>query len=151
MSVISSGVTVSADSGAGMVAQIVMEGQDYRIDESGMPTGEKNGPDPNDYILSALGACTVITLHMYASRKQWPLERAEVQLRHEFVEVVNAPGMPAGKTKKMLIHKHLRLFGSLTPEQRLRLEDISSRCPIQRTLEAGVIVETIVGSMPPQA
>ncbi|MCC9168119.1 OsmC family protein [Pontibacter harenae] len=144
MSEISRGVTVSADKGSGMMAQIVMEGQPFKIDESGAAEGVKNGPDPNDYILSALGACTVITLHMYASRKQWPLERAEVLLRHEFVVVDNAPGLAAGKIKKMLIYKHLRLLGDLTPEQIKRLLNISSKCPVQKTLEAGVMVETIL-------
>ncbi|MFT2010837.1 OsmC family protein [Pontibacter sp. 13R65] len=134
-------VIVSADSSAGYVADIIAGAKAMKIDESAVEEGHKTGPDPNDFILSSLGACTVVTLHMYASRKNWPLERAEVRLQHEYVTVQD-PVQPEKQVKKMLITKQLILVGDLNEAQRQRLEEISGRCPVQRTLEAGVLVET---------
>lgn len=137
------GVTVSAESGSGMVATIKMGDQQLQIDESGMESGENTGPSPNDYIMSALGACTVITLHMYASRKKWPLERAEVKLQSSTLpETEFSEGQL--KDKRLLITKRLTLTGNLSPEQILRLKDISARCPVQRNLESGMVIQTIL-------
>lgn len=135
-----SGVVVSADRGSGMVATVKMGNQVTIIDESGTTTGEDTGPTPLDYIMSALGSCTVITLHMYARRKNWPLERAEVTLEQRALSTTES-ALAAGD-KRTLISKALQLTGDLTPEQIARLKDISSRCPIQKTLEAGIVIQT---------
>ncbi|QNF33327.1 OsmC family protein [Adhaeribacter swui] len=135
-----SGVVVSADRSSGMVATVKMGNQVNLIDESGAITGEDTGPTPMDYIMSALGSCTVITLHMYAQRKNWPLERAEVTLEQRTLSTTES-ALAAGD-KRTLISKTLQLTGDLTAEQIARLKDISSRCPIQKTLEAGVVVQT---------
>jgi putative redox protein len=137
-------VTVSADSSAGMVANIQMGDQHVVIDETGLATGSNTSPDPYDYIMSALGACTVITLHMYAQRKEWPLERAEVTLKHERVHIKDCAECEEKDAKLTQVTKTLTLIGDLTPEQRSRLENISSRCPVQKTLEAGITVKTIL-------
>lgn len=133
---------VSADSSAPMVATIRAGAATMVLDESGVVTGVKAGPDPYDYILSALGACTVITLHMYAQRKGWPLERAEVSLRHGRVHPVDCENCDNATAKLNQITKYLRLTGDLTAEQRKRLKIISSKCPVQKTLEAGIAVVT---------
>ncbi|GAB3816148.1 OsmC family protein [Pontibacter rugosus] len=135
-------VTVSADSSAPYVANIQASGQKMTIDETGVVQGLKIGADPYDYILSALGACTVITLHMYAQRKGWPLERAEVSLRHERLHRNDCVACEDAQAKLDHIWKNLRLIGDLTPDQRKRLELISSKCPVQKTLEAGITVQT---------
>ena len=127
-------VWVSADSSAPMVANIRAGAETRVLDESGILTGSKTGPDPYDYILSALGACTVITLHMYAQRKGWPLERAEVRLRHGRVHPQDCENCDDTTAKLSQISKQLRLTGELTAEQRKRLEAISSKCPVQKTL-----------------
>jgi len=137
-------VTVSATSNAGMVADIQTEGQSFTIDESGLAEGIKRGPDPYDYILSALGACTVITLQMYAQRKQWPLERAVVTLKHERTHAKDCADCENEDTKLNQITKRLYLQGDLTPAQQQRLKDISARCPVQKTLEAGIAIKTIL-------
>lgn len=138
----SSIVTVSADAPAGLVANVQMGGQQFMIDESGLASGTDSGPTPYDYIMSALGACTVVTLHMYAQRKQWPLQRAEVMLTHERIYATDCANCDDKAAKISQITKRLRLVGDLTPEQRLRLEAISSRCPVQKTLEAGILIQT---------
>ena len=137
-------VVVSADAGTSMVATIQAEGQQIFIDESGITSGVKAGPNPYDYILGALGACTVITLQMYAQRKKWPLERAEVHLKQERVYAEDCAACEKQDTKINQITKKLFLHGPLTTEQRQRLEEISSRCPVQKTLEAGLQVRTLL-------
>lgn len=135
-------VRVSADSSAPMVANILAGDQHMVLNETGVLTGVKTGPDPYDYMLSALGACTVITLHMYAQRKGWPLERAEVSLRHGRVHIKDCESCEEKVAKLTQVTKQLRLVGDLTPEQRERLKNISSKCPVQKTLEAGINVVT---------
>lgn len=135
-------VWVSADSSAPMVANIRVGTETMAVDETGIMAGNKSGPDPYDYILSALGACTVITLHMYAQRKGWPLERAEVSLSHGRVHPEDCEHCDDETAKLTRITKHLRLIGNLTEEQRKRLKVISSKCPVQKTLEAGISVVT---------
>jgi putative redox protein len=135
-----SGVVVSADRSSGMVATVKIGNQVTIIDESGVETGADTGPTPMDYIMSALGSCTVITLQMYAQRKNWPLERAEVTLEQRALSTTES-ALAAGD-KRTLISKTLQLTGALTPEQIARLKDISSRCPIQKNLEAGMVIQT---------
>ncbi|MBJ6118080.1 OsmC family protein [Pontibacter sp. BT310] len=135
-------VTISAEQPNGLVANIQMGDQQFSIDESGIAEGIDTGPTPYDYIMSALGACTVITLHMYAQRKQWPLQRAEVVLSHERVYAADCEQCDDKSAKISQITKKLKLVGDLTQEQRLRLEIISSKCPVQKTLQAGIVIQT---------
>lgn len=135
-------VKVSADSKAPMVANISAGAEQMTIDESGIAQGIKTGADPYDFLLASLGACTVITLHMYAQRKKWPLERAEVSLRHERVHAEDCQHCEDKEAKLTQIIKRLRLYGDLTDEQRKRLEMISTKCPVQKTLTGGIVVET---------
>ncbi|MFD2515449.1 OsmC family protein [Pontibacter locisalis] len=137
-------VKVSADSSAPMVANIIAGSEKMTIDESGIAQGLKAGADPYDYILAALGSCVVITLHMYAKRKKWPLERAEVSLRHERVHADDCEHCGEKDAKLTQVTKRLRLYGNLTQEQRQRLEVISTKCPVQKTLVAGIIVDTVL-------
>jgi putative redox protein len=83
-------------------------------------------------------------LHMYAKRKDWPLERAEVRLNHERVYADDCNNCENKDAKINQVTKKLFLYGPLTPEQRQRLEDISSRCPVQKTLEGSIQVKTIL-------
>lgn len=125
-----------------MVARIKAGADVMVIDESGVAQGMKTGADPYDYILGALGSCTVITLHMYARRKGWPLEQAIVRLRHERIHADDCEHCGDVAARLSQVTKKLRLVGNLTPEQRQRLMVISSKCPVQKTLQAGMVVET---------
>ena len=137
-------IIVSADSSNAMIAQINLGEQHLIIDESSAETGVDSGPGPYDYILSALGSCTVITLQMYAKRKNWPLERTEVYLHEVKAEPEATTTNGQSSNRRLRIEKKLKLIGNLSPEQIKRLEDISSRCPVQRSLEAGIIIQTIL-------
>jgi putative redox protein len=99
-------------------------------DEPPALDGADAGPAPYELLCAALAACTSITLRMYAARKDWPLERIEVDVHY-------------GKTDEAArIDRRLRLYGALDDDQRARLADIAERTPLTLTLKSGVAIET---------
>lgn len=103
--------------------------------------GADAGPTPYDLLMAGLGACTGMTLRMYADRKGWPLEEVTVRLTHGKVHALDEE---AAGARVDHVLREVELDGPLTPEQRARLGEIADRCPVHRTLEAGVRVETRV-------
>jgi len=112
------------------------------IDEPVAAGGQDRGPTPYDLLLSALGACTAITLRLYANQKKWPLEAIEVRLSHQRVHRHDCEKCEMTGETLEEVHKELRLTGPLTEEQRQRLESISSKCPVQKTLMSGLRIVT---------
>lgn len=96
--------------------------------------GDGMGPTPYDLLLSALGSCTVMTLLLYARRKEWPLQNVEVDLAHDRVYVEDVEGVESGEGLLERYSLDIRLVGDIDESQRERLADIATRCPIRKTL-----------------
>jgi putative redox protein len=104
--------------------------------------GEDRGPSPYGLLLGSLGACTVMTLRMYADRKGWPLDQAVCHLRHSKVHAADCEACEehdVPKAKIDRIERRIELRGALDATQRQRLMAIADRCPVHRTLSAGKI------------
>jgi putative redox protein len=99
-------------------------------DEPREAEGDDTGPEPHELLLAALGACSSMTVKLYADRKGWPLRSVEVRLTGQSAE--------AGYR----IERSLRLEGDLTDEQKARLVEIAEKCPVARTLKGTIAIET---------
>ena len=106
--------------------------------------GTNTGPTPYDYVVAGLGACTVMTLRMYADRKKWPLEAVEARLTHSKIHAQDCEECEQKDGKIDHIARELTLIGDLDDAQRKRLLEIADRCPVHRTLESHVEVTTLV-------
>jgi len=127
----SSSVRVSS-AGANFATEIVAGNHRLIADEPVAAGGGDTGPAPKEILLSALGACTAITLRMYAQRKQWPL--AEVAVELSFGE---------GSTNDAtIIEREVRLVGELDEDQRQRLLQIANSCPLHKILTGSVQIPT---------
>lgn len=121
---------------------IVAGGHALRADEPVSIGGGNTGPSPYDLLLSGLGACTSMTIRMYANRKKWPLERVVVRLRHDKIHAEDCGDCETREGKIDQIERSIELTGDLDDEQRARLLEIADKCPVHRTLENEVKVAT---------
>jgi len=144
MSTIPKGIT-SADvivlgDGKGFAQQIVAGSHRLRGDEPESAGGSDTGPSPYDFLLAALGSCSSITVGMYARKKNWPLERVTVWLRHSKIYAADCLEC---ETREGLLDRIERDFeGPLNAEQRSRLLDIANKCPVHRTLTSEINIRS---------
>jgi putative redox protein len=135
--------SVTAHVGAsGYATEVRAGGFTLRADEPVSLGGTGTGPTPYDYLAAALGSCTVMTLRMYADRKGWPLEGAGARLEHAKIHAADCAACETKEGKIDRIERELELEGPLSPEQRQRLLEIAERCPVHRTLEGEIRIET---------
>ncbi|MCI5071441.1 alpha/beta fold hydrolase [bacterium] len=98
--------------------------------------GKDLGPNPYDLLLASLGACTSMTLRMYAKHKKLKLDSIKIMLTHEKIYAKDCKDCETTTGKIDFIHRKIHIQGELTPEQRQRLLEIADRCPVHKTLES---------------
>lgn len=133
---------VTRTPGDGFRTDVLVRGHALTADEPRAVGGEDQGPTPYDLLAAALGACTSMTLGMYARRKGWPLEETTVRLRHEKIHARDEEACEHREARLDRLEREIRLEGPLDDEQRGRLLEIADRCPVHRTLSAGVEIAT---------
>ena len=111
---------------------ISVSGHTIKGDEPVSFGGGNVGPAPYDLLLAALGECTAMTVRWYAIQQKWPLEKVEVKLSHRKVDKVDT------FEKEVIIHGD-----ALTGQQREKLVNIAAKCPVQRTLQSDVLINTL--------
>jgi len=111
-------------------------------DEPESVGGEDSGPTPYGFLVAGLGACTSMTIRMYADHKGIPLEGIRVELQHDKIHATDCETCEAGTGRIDRITRKVFLTGDLSPEHREKILEIADKCPVHRTLHSGVLVET---------
>ncbi len=121
---------------AGFRTEIIANGHRLVADEPIAVGGADSGPTPYDLLAAALGACTGMTLRMYADRKKLDLEAAVVRVRHSKIHVENCQDCEDPGSRIDYIEREIDLQGNLDGPTRQRMLEIADRCPVHRTLES---------------
>lgn len=151
--------TVTVRSGEGFRQEITSGPHTFVADEPLEVGGSDAGPDPYELLLAALGACTSMTVGMYAGRKGWPLEGVRVELEHERRHASDCAECETKDGFVDSIHKRIYVTGDLSDDQVSRLIEVARRCPVNLTLLREVQItdsielehSTLVDSFPGQA
>lgn len=125
---------------SGFRAEISARGHALVADEPLTFGGTDEGPTPYDYLTAALGACTAMTIRIYADRRGWPLEGVTVRLMHSRVHEKDCERCDAQVVGIDQISRRIELLGELTDEQRAGLLRVADRCPVGQTLARGIRV-----------
>jgi len=128
-------VTVTETGVGRFQVEVMAAGATFLADEPVEAGGLGSGPNPYDLLASALGACTAMTLRLYAARKGWPLNRVSVRVLHTRVE-------------RDRFAREITLEGPLDEGQQRRMLEIANRCPVHRTLEHGSEIISVLAQPP---
>lgn len=135
--------TLSEEGDAGRFATDIAAGRHrLRADEPVSLGGADTGPGPYELLLAALGACTAMTLRLYADQKKWPLERVRVDLTHDKVHAADCAECETHEGRVDRIERVLHIEGALDAAQRARLVEIADKCPVHRTLHEELLIRT---------
>ncbi len=118
----------------------------FLADEPVEVGGMDSGPGPYDLLLAGLGACTSMTLRLYAERKQLPLEQTSVRLRHDRIHAADCAECETKDGMIDRIERAITLQGDLDAGQRARLIEIADKCPVHRTLTSEIDIRTVEAS-----
>jgi putative redox protein len=132
-------LTVSSESG---LAQTVVSGHHRWTADEPAPLGTDTGPSPYELLLASLGACTSMTLRLYADRKGMKLGRITVRLRHSRIHAEDCADCETSTGFLDRIEREIDLDGDLDDSQRLRLVEIANRCPVHLTLRSEIDIRT---------
>jgi uncharacterized OsmC-like protein len=125
-------------SAAGFLHEAVVGKHHFRVDEPINVGGSDAAPDPYDYLLAALGACTSMTVGWYARQKKIPLENVAVDLQHSRIHAKDCEECETSAGMLDRIDLEVRLTGALTPEQHAKLMEVAGKCPVHRTLKSEI-------------
>jgi putative redox protein len=134
---------VVAETGDGLFSQELLDGRHRLLaDEPASAGGNDLGPGPYELLLMALGACTSMTIRLYAKRKQWPLERVHVRLKHSKVYIQDCENCDTKSAMLDHIDREIQLAGTLDKDQIAKLMEIAEKCPVHRTLTGHVRISS---------
>mgnify|MGYP001793776373 CR=1 FL=1 len=137
------GQVVVEETGEGRFTQRIAAGSHaLRADEPESVGGRDTGPGPYDLLLAGLGACTSMTMRMYAERKGLALEKTRVTLSHNKIHAEDCATCETKEGKVDRIERTIEMTGQLSAEERRRLLEIADKCPVHRTLHSEVLIET---------
>ena len=120
----------------------VRYGDDHTLvtDEPSAAGGDDAGPDPYTMLLAALGSCISMTVTLYARRKGWALERVIVRLRQNRIHAADCQDCAQTEGFVHRIERSVTFEGNLSEEQRIRLREISHKCPVHKTLSSEIVI-----------
>jgi uncharacterized OsmC-like protein/alpha-beta hydrolase superfamily lysophospholipase len=131
------------ETGGGKFQQEILSGPHrFLADEPVKVGGLDSGPGPYDLLLAGLGACTSMTLRLYADHKKLPLERVSVRLVHNRIHAEDCLNCETKEGMVDRIDRNITMEGPLNAEQRRRLLEIADKCPVHRTLESEIEIRT---------
>ncbi len=137
------GSVIVRETGRGKFQQEIVSGAHHLLaDEPENVGGFDSGPGPYELLLAALGACTSMTLRLYADRKKLPLTRTSVRLRHSRIYATDCAECETKEGMIDRIERVITLEGDLDAEQRARLLEIADKCPVHRTLTLEIDIRT---------
>jgi len=140
--VAAAGEVVVEEANPRFLRAVYSDDHDWLSDEPAAAGGDNLGPDPYEQLLAALGTCTSMTLRMYANRKRWPLTDLSVRLSHTREHAADCEGCEDAGHRVDVLRRAIDLQGELSDEQRQRLMEIADRCPVHRTLEGTLRIQT---------
>ncbi len=142
-SAVSPDTVVVVENGKGLFGQDLLNGRHRLVaDEPRAVGGGDAGPNPYELLLMSLGACTSMTLRLYARRKQLPLTRVAVRLRHSRIHAEDCADCETKAGFIDRIEREIVLEGSLDEDQRKRMLEIANMCPVHRTLTSEISIVT---------
>ena len=137
------GIVLVRETGGGKFQQEIMSGPHrFLADEPVKAGGLDSGPGPYDLLLASLGACTSMTLRLYAENKKLPLQRVSVRLTHNKIHAEDCLNCETKEGMIDRIDRNITLEGPLTADERKRLLEIADKCPVHRTLESEIEIRT---------
>jgi uncharacterized OsmC-like protein len=127
---------------AGFTQEIEIGSHELYADEPVSYGGTDTGPSPYDLILAALGSCTSMTIGLYARKRDWPLEKITVSLRHSKIHAQDCDDCETKEGRIDRIEVEIHLDGALTDEQRAKLMEMADKCPVHQTLTSEINIKT---------
>lgn len=125
------------------LTQQITLGRHYLLaDEPIEQGGADRGPSPYDLLLASLGACTAMTLLMYAKKKEWEIRKVTVWLSHQKIHAEDCADCETEQGYLDRIERRIHLDGNLDGEQRERLLEIANRCPVHKTLKSEIKIDS---------